>query len=461
VTATTVLGWRDVKILLWHGYLMSGSGSNVYTLNIAAAWRRQGHDVLVMCQQRQAGAFGVVDAEGDFSIDNLSYGATETGVGGAAGTCTVVRPDIGGLLPVYVYDDYEGFKVKRYVDLDDEELAGYVDRNVTAMVTALKAFAPDAVITGHEVMGPYIAKLACEQTGHRYVAKLHGSALEYAVKLQERYLHYATEGLGGAHRVVGGSSYMLREAGRVIPGWEDKRVVVNPGVDVEIFRPSPDHVPGTKVAFVGKLIAEKGVHNLIAALGSTTAPGIEVVIVGYGGDEEAIVDLASALGDGDRSSAAAVARTLKHNGPLLAWIDGATSEELDRCAGIPITFTGRLEHGPLSQVLPTFDILVVPSIVSEAFGMVAAEAAACGVLPLTPDHSGISEAGAAVEERLGKPGLLRYDPADPIAGIAAGLDRLLSIPSRDRKEMGRAASALATERWSWDRVAEKLLEAAV
>jgi glycosyltransferase involved in cell wall biosynthesis len=131
-----------------------------------------------------------------------------------------------------------------------------------------------------------------------------------------------------------------------------------------------------------------------------------------------------------------------------------------RYAAIPVEFPGRLEHGPLSEVLPTFDVLVAPSVVAEAFGMVAAEAAACGVLPLVPDHSGIGEAGLALEERLQIPGSLRFDPAAPVEGIAAGIDALLSIDPQRRLEMGRAASALAGERWSWDHVAEQLLKAA-
>lgn len=450
-----------MKILLWHGYLMSGSGSNVYTLNVASSWRRQGHDVLVMCQQKGASGFGPVDAEGDFSPDNESYEVVPTGAPAGPGSCTVVRPDIGGLLPVYVYDDYAGFVVKRFVDVDDAELDAYVERNVAAMVTALRGFEPDAVITGHEVMGPYIAKLACAQTGHSYIAKLHGSALEYAVKLQERYLRYATEGLGAAACVVGGSSYMLREAGSVIPGWEDRAVVVNPGVDVELFEPSPDRVPGTTVAFVGKLIAEKGVHNLIAALGATTTPDLRAVMVGYGGDEVAMAELASALRDGDRERALQVGRGLKHPEALVAWLERASDTQMERFAAIPVEFPGRLEHGPLSEVLPTFDVLVAPSVVAEAFGMVAAEAAACGVLPLVPDHSGISEAGQALEERLQIPGSLRFDPAAPVEGIAAGIDTLLSIDPQRRLEMGRAAAALAKERWSWDHVAEQLLKAAV
>ena len=450
-----------MKILLWHGYLLSGSGSNVYTSNVAAAWRRQGHHVLLMCQQGRVDGFGAIDAAGDFSGDNGSYDVVPTGAAPARGTCDLVRPDIAGLLPVYVYDDYEGFLVKLFTDLSDEELRLYVEANVDAMATALRRFQPEAVITGHEVMGPYIALLACERTGHRYAAKLHGSALEYAVKLQARYLKYATEGLGGALRVAGGNRYMVEEAASVVPGWRDKAVVINPGVDVELFKPLVDKLPGSTVAYVGKLIAEKGVHNFIAVLGATTQPLDEVVVVGYGGDERAIKDLVSALAAGDRNGALAVSARLRWSDELAAWLEDADETLIDRFATIPIRFTGRLEHGPLSKILPAFDVLVVPSIVHEAFGMVAAEAAACGVLPIVPNHSGIAEAGLAIEERLDSPGLLTFDRSRPIEGIAAGIDRILALDRSDRIRMGAAASTLATERWSWTEVAQRLLEAAV
>jgi glycosyltransferase involved in cell wall biosynthesis len=134
---------------------------------------------------------------------------------------------------------------------------------------------------------------------------------------------------------------------------------------------------------------------------------------------------------------------------------------VDRARAVPIEFTGRLEHDPLSELLPTFDVLVAPSIVSEAFGMVAAEAAACGVLPLVPRHSGIREAGEAVEGVLSAPGLLTFDPADPVAGIAAGIDRILTIDAPRRVDMGADAARLARAEWSWETVAERLLEAAV
>ena len=40
-----------MKILLWHGYLLGGTGSNVYTRSLARAWSRLGHEVVVFCQE--------------------------------------------------------------------------------------------------------------------------------------------------------------------------------------------------------------------------------------------------------------------------------------------------------------------------------------------------------------------------------------------------------------------------
>jgi glycosyltransferase involved in cell wall biosynthesis len=330
------------------------------------------------------------------------------------------------------------------------------------MTRVIEGFRPDAIVTGHEVMGPEIARRACEITRTSYIAKLHGSALEYAVKAQGRYKDLAASGLGGARRVVGGSSYMVDEAASVIPGWSDRSEVVNPGCDIELFKPAsvPRADPPT-IMFVGKLIRAKGVHDLLVALGFLNTPAARVVIVGYGGMEEDLRLLADAIQGGDRATIERLARE-SADGPLphvLRALDEGSMDDgyFARAARFDIRFTGRLEHGPLSGVLPKADVLVVPSVVPEAFGMVAAEGAACGVLPIVPDHSGIAEAGAAVEEAIGRPGLLTFAAADPIRSMAAAIDRVLSIPRSERDDMGLTAARLARERWSWGHVADRLL----
>jgi glycosyltransferase involved in cell wall biosynthesis len=455
-----------MRILLWHGYLLSGTGSNLYTANIARSWRSKGHDVLVLCQDRDASDLEFVDEAGDFRTDNAKAEISLTGRSGG-GSCRVVRPAIGRVLPVYVFDEYPGFDAKLFVDLDDAELENYTKKNVAAMIAAIKDFKPEAIITGHEVMGPYIALRACRVTGATYIAKLHGSALEYAVKLQDRYLRYAIEGLGGAAVVSGGSRYMVDAASKVIPGWAHKATVVNPGCDIDLFRPvDRERSTQSTVGYVGKFIPAKGVHHFLAALGLTETRNISAVVVGFGGFERPLQELWSAFKDGDFERAGRIAargdgRPLD---ALLSWLDSLSPDTResfrDHVAGVSVAWPGRLEHRPLAGVLPRWDVLVAPSIVPEAFGMVAAEAAACGVPPIVPRHSGIGEIALDLENALGRPNLLSFDPEEPIEGLAAALDRVLSLPEEEMAAVRDTIVAVARERWSWDRAAGRLLELA-
>ena len=67
-----------------------------------------------------------------------------------------------------------------------------------------------------------------------------------------------------------------------------------------------------------------------------------------------------------------------------------------------IHFTGRLEHDDLPDLLPACEAQVMPSTFPESFGMVAAEAAACGALPLSADHSGMAEVTATLRARAAR-----------------------------------------------------------
>src|SRR6516225_758300 len=98
-----------MRILLWHGYLLEGTGSNVYTRAIAREWARAGHDVVVFCQDPNPGRFDLGGAE-------------------------VVRPELpDGLLPVFVLDRYEGLEPRLLQDLTTIQLARYVEANAEAV----------------------------------------------------------------------------------------------------------------------------------------------------------------------------------------------------------------------------------------------------------------------------------------------------------------------------------------
>src|SRR3954452_25267040 len=128
-----------MRVLIFHGYLLRGTGSNVYNARLAGALARLGHDVELVCQDRDAAAAGLA----------------ETGTGGQ-GVVSLHVPDIGGLLPVYVADRYEGFDVKTFLECDDAEIDAYLERNVDAVRRVVVETRPDVALANHAVMGPAI-----------------------------------------------------------------------------------------------------------------------------------------------------------------------------------------------------------------------------------------------------------------------------------------------------------------
>jgi glycosyltransferase involved in cell wall biosynthesis len=106
-------------------------------------------------------------------------------------------------------------------------------------------------------------------------------------------------------------------------------------------------------------------------------------------------------------------------------------------------------------------VQVVPSILQEAFGMVAAEGAASGALPMVARHSGLAEVAGALETEVGHPGLFSFEPGrGAVQRLAEGIDRLLSLRAGEREELRRAVSSFVANHWTWERTAAGLLSAA-
>jgi glycosyltransferase involved in cell wall biosynthesis len=128
-----------------------------------------------------------------------------------------------------------------------------------------------------------------------------------------------------------------------------------------------------------------------------------------------------------------------------------------------IHFTGRLEHSDLPDLLPAVEAQVVPSTWPEAFGMVAAEAASCGALPVSAAHSGLAEVSKILAESLPEDlrPLLSFELADDaVEQIADRLVRWMQLDPGERAAACRALSDTARERFSWEGVAAGVVAAA-
>src|SRR6185295_19774621 len=182
-----------------------------------------------------------------------------------------------------VKDPYEGFEVKAFPELSEAELDRYIDSNVAAVRdVAASVGGFDAALANHLVMGPAI--LARADIGS-FAAKIHGSALEYTVKPNPRFLPYAREGMEAAAGVLVGSRHTAESLWGALPdvtGLRDKTRLGPPGVDTEEFSSGDERSP--RVVFVGKLIVSKGVDLLLAAWPLVRAkhPEARLEIAGFG-----------------------------------------------------------------------------------------------------------------------------------------------------------------------------------
>jgi|1186.fasta_scaffold28357_2 glycosyltransferase involved in cell wall biosynthesis len=495
-----------MDLLVFHGYLLRGTGSNVYTASVAEALRRQGHRVHLLCQERRPLDLPWVDAVGTWEDGRLRVDVRREPV-----RVTVYRPPIGEILPVYVADRYEGFDARPFAELTDAQLDAYLDRNVAAVREVVERARPDAALAGHLVMGPVVLARALAGAGVPYAVKVHGSALEYTVKPhRERFLPYARQGLAGARTVLVGSRHTAESLWTALdePDLPARTRLGPPGVDVDAFAPrSPDDAASALVAlrdrlaseqalasaadsftrdgpaaaealrdldprrdrlvaFVGKLIEAKGPDLLLAAWPRVVAavPDARLLFVGFGDYRIRLQALGDALAASDAAALHRLSAPLHH---LRAFLDGVGDDGGYRAAAarIPETvrFTGRLEHDELAALLPACEALVVPSTFPEAFGMVAAEAAACGALPVSAQHSGLAEVARGLQAGLpeaARPWLSFPLDDGAVDAIAERLVAWLGAPADLRARTRAAVAASARERYSWEGVARGVLAAA-
>jgi glycosyltransferase involved in cell wall biosynthesis len=304
----------------------------------------------------------------------------------------------------------------------------------------------EVVFTNHVLLGGPVGAA----TGAPFIVKAHGSELEYSMRGNEELSAWGRESLAPAEAVVVGSAH-IRAVLEDVVGHVERVHEIPPGVDVELFRPEPrrdalehllveaaadpanegdERLPDSgnaerfaeffasaapTVLYFGKLLYNKGAHLLLESLRQVEA---RALVVGF----------------------------------------GDYRENLESAAPPGTLFTGALEHRHLVHLLPLVDVCVVPSIFPEAFGMVAAEAAAAGVPPLVARHSGLAEVAEGIEVEY--PEELRHLVAfenGNVSDLGAKLRELLALDPEVRAGLGAAARRAVVERWSWSSVGRRLL----
>ncbi len=455
-----------MRLAIFHGFELTGSGSNEYTRYLSRALARQGHDVHVLCREPSPRSVAHVARAIAWSFTGppkelFSRDVSEGGI-------TLHQLPHGAVRPVYITDKQRLGNVKAFESLTNAELASYHDESVGVVDRVLNAYPVDVVHANHLVWQPSIL----EATDHPYIVFPHGSAIEYTVRRDDRYRAYAATALAKSRGIISGNQEVLQRILSLYPKDRDelfaKSAIVGVGVDTALFRPVerserersvrrvkvaaggktaaqsralreslargelealtasrgtydeslPDAdvseklgripwVEGRILLFVGALTAGKGIQTLICALPAILKehPSTHLVIVGSGAYREVLEGLVHAIATG----AQALFDYLVEHGFELdrSELEGGwagLSGPVPTCADLDehVHFLGRLSHDRLKHVAPCADLAVFPSVVPEAYPLVLMESLANGVLPLVSDFSGFADGLEQLSALLGK-----------------------------------------------------------
>lgn len=262
------------------------------------------------------------------------------------------------------------------------------------------------------------------------------------------------------------SEFVTARARARLPEIAERIHTVGNGVDVRRFTPaarardlplreSSRHT--FRLLYVGRIAPDKGVHLLTEAVDRLLGEGMDLELTLIGKPGLMPYDLLSRLLAGDEPALAAVRRF--YGGSLRAWL---TKEILGRghsygntlrarlsAAGtVRVRFVGTVSLPALICAYRSADLLVLPSIWQESYGLPVAEAMACGLPVLASASGGVPE---LIEDGVTGRLVPRLD--------APALTRALREMSADTaglQQMGSAARIRAERLLTWARSAERL-----
>src|SRR6185312_4508217 len=262
------------------------------------------------------------------------------------------------------------------------------------------------------------------------------------------------------------SDFVTERARARLPAMAARIHTIGNGVDVFRFRPAIRahdrerhelRQRPLRLLYVGRIAPDKGVHLLTQAVDLLIREGLNLELTLIGKPGLMPYDLLSRLLDGEREALAAIREF--YGLSLRDWLtkeitrhvrrySDALRARLSPAAAARVRFLGTVPLPALIRAYRMSDLLVLPSIWQESYGLPVAEAMACGVPVLASASGGVPE---LIEDGVTGQLVPRLDTQ----ALARALREMAADPARLR-EMGRAARARAERMLTWIHSAERL-----
>jgi len=387
-----------MKVLIMNHFPLEGSGSGIYTKNLARELSERGNQVTVIFPEHENKEY-----EG-FKSRVIKF---NNGKGNDY--------DIDFNFPCFTTHPISN---NTYYNLSEEQIEEYVEAFYEATKEEIELLKPDVIHAQHLWITPYVAsKFAIP-----YVVTAHGTDLKGFVK-DERYHKYALEGAKKASKIITISNQVDREVTELYKIKDNKELIMN-GYDENLFIRTEmnikdelekfgiikvtDHI----VSFAGKLADFKGVDVLLRA-------------------------------------AKIYEKKLNNNVTTIIAGDGELREPLlklkDELGLVNVHFIGHVNQEQLVSLYNIADVSTVPSR-TEPFGLVAIEALACGTPVVGTNQGGLPD---FINSKVGT-----LVPVEDYQALADGI--VNEIFNLDKDERSDYCYNYALNNFSWKKSLDKV-----
>mgnify|MGYP006288710315 CR=1 FL=1 len=374
-----------MRVILVNHFPLEGSGSGIYTKNIAKRLIERGHEVEAI----------VVD-----KYKNRGNGFPVK---------TIINYDF----PCFTTHPHSN---NQFYHLTNDEMDNYLATFINTIDKEVNSFDPDIIHCQHIWVAPY----AASKTEIPYIITAHGTDIK-GFKKDKRYHHIAIKAAEGAEKIITISKYIHDSVKKHFPVKEEKLRMILNGFDENIFHPKNLNKKNVLSNYINKDLSGLDDINLINFTGKLTDfKGVDLLLKAaeiYEKELDNVVTLI--IGDGELRD---------------------QLEQLEEDLNLSsIHFLGNLPQETVAELYSIADITVVPSRV-EPFGLVALESLACGTPVIASKAGGLQD---FINSEVG-----RFFPMDDYQALASEIIGALKNNEKDEKGERASDYALTNYSWN-------------
>jgi len=228
-----------MRIGLYHGYELTGSGSNEYTRYLAKNLADAGNEVHIIC--REPNPEKITFLSEAYSWDREGEVKTLFTREGVDGICILHQLAHSDIRPVFLTDKQRAGNVKSFVSLTNSELDEYHSLNDKLLKLILSEYQFDVLHANHLIYQPVAALGPRVATSTPLVIYPHGSSIEYVINVDERYKKLALKALLNCSGLITGNREVRDRILKLYPEFRknilEKTKIVGVGVDTRLFQP--------------------------------------------------------------------------------------------------------------------------------------------------------------------------------------------------------------------------------